>query len=386
MTQCPTNNVLNDLMLGSLPDATAEEVTEHLGSCERCQIEMQKMAVGDLPVDSLLTESTTASPPRNSAYWKVRDSLEHEEVGGLAATKLHSSGNAANRNGSSIGDARDSGSSERGGSSNEADLSFLEPTDDPAYIGRLQHFQISRVIGRGGMGVVLEAFDPHLQRMVAIKVLSRQFQNDQSAIERFCREGRAAASVSHEHVVPMYQVARIEEGEIAFLVMQLIDGETLQTRLEADTPMPPSDVARIAMQITAGLSAAHEKGLVHRDIKPGNVLLEKSTGRVKLTDFGLARSTDDIKLTQTGMLVGTALYMSPEQALGQTIDERSDLFSLGRSDVRNGNRSIRVRSAHCGRSHETDHGHAARGSAQSQFGSRQTLVRFDHAVAPQEAR
>ena len=326
MSQCPTKNVLNDLMRGSLPDATAEDVTEHLGSCESCQAAIQALASGDLPVDSLLTESVLASPPRNSAYWKARELIEQSDPEGLAATQLRLPNDANSRNDWTTSESYLPTS---GVIPHEAELSFLEASDDPAYIGCLRHFQISRVIGRGGMGVVLEAFDPHLQRPVAIKVLNPKFQEKQSAMERFCREGRAAASVSHEHVVPMYQVARIEEGEIAFLVMQLIVGETLIERLKEETPMPPNEVARIAMQIAAGLSAAHEMGLVHRDIKPGNVLIEKSTGRVKLTDFGLARSTEDIRLTQTGMLVGTALYMSPEQALGQTVDERSDLFSLG---------------------------------------------------------
>ena len=332
MNQCPNNKVLNDLLLGLLPKATAEGVTEHLGSCERCQSKIKEMSSGDAPVESLLTKSAAANPPQNSAFSKATNVIDQQDSEDLAETKLHPLQNTP------VADKLTKFSNEKNSdypnlngsdSSSDSELSFLEPCEDPAYIGCLKDFQISRVIGRGGMGVVLEAFDPHLQRVVAIKVLSRGFQNNKGAVERFCREGRAAASVSHEHVVPMYQVARIEEGEIAFLVMQLIDGETLQSRLEEQSPMPSSEVARIGMQIAAGLSAAHEMGLVHRDIKPGNVLIEKSTGRVKLTDFGLARSTDDIRLTQTGMLVGTALYMSPEQALGNTIDERSDLFSLG---------------------------------------------------------
>ncbi|MCL4129105.1 UNVERIFIED_CONTAM: hypothetical protein GTU68_000128 [Idotea baltica] len=179
------------------------------------------------------------------------------------------------------------------------------------------------------MGVVLEAFDSHLHRRVAIKVLNPRFQQDEIARQRFCREGRAAAAISHEHVVPMYQVARLEEGEIAFLVMQLIEGRTLEERLRESPPLPPKEVARIGMQVAAGLAAAHASGMVHRDIKPANILIERDTERVKLTDFGLARVADDVKLTQTGILTGTVLYLSPEQALGNKTDERSDLFSLG---------------------------------------------------------
>ncbi|MCA9168061.1 MAG: serine/threonine protein kinase, partial [Planctomycetales bacterium] len=195
--------------------------------------------------------------------------------------------------------------------------------------GKLHHFQISRVIGQGGMGIVLEAFDTHLHRTVALKVLNPQYQSHDVARQRFCREGRAAAAISHEHVVPMYQVAKAAEGEVAYLVMQLIEGDTLEDRLSNGQPLPPNEVARIGMQIAAGLSAAHKREMVHRDIKPGNVLIEADTNRVKLTDFGLARAADDVKLTKTGMVTGTPLYMSPEQTLGETADERSDLFSLG---------------------------------------------------------
>ncbi|MCA9150573.1 MAG: serine/threonine protein kinase, partial [Planctomycetales bacterium] len=202
-------------------------------------------------------------------------------------------------------------------------------SDDPAYLGKLHHFQISRVIGQGGMGIVLEAFDTHLHRTVALKVLNPQYQSHDVARQRFCREGRAAAAISHEHVVPMYQVAKAAEGEVAYLVMQLIEGDTLEDRLSNGQPLPPNEVARIGMQIAAGLSAAHKREMVHRDIKPGNVLIEADTNRVKLTDFGLARAADDVKLTKTGMVTGTPLYMSPEQTLGETADERSDLFSLG---------------------------------------------------------
>ena len=325
MNSCPTEQQLNDLVTGTLSDSIVDSITEHLGTCDSCQEKMQTMAAGEMAFDSLLVQSVAAAPPENSAYWQVRESfaenspvstskIDHPSTGDIAETRLRKKG---------------SESKAVPYQGTEDELSFLEPSDDPAFIGCLQQFQVSDIIGRGGMGVVLKAYDPHLQRSVAIKVLHAKFQQDPSAIERFCREGRAAAAVSHEHVVPMHQVARIEEDEIAFLVMQLIDGKTLGDCLEEQSPMAPDEVARIAMQIAAGLSAAHEQGLVHRDIKPGNILIEKSTGRVKLTDFGLARISDEVNLTRTGMLLGTALYMSPEQAIGELVDERSDLFSLG---------------------------------------------------------
>ena len=325
MKACPNEDQLSDLIRGALSGTMAGDVTEHVGDCESCQSKIQDLAAGEMPVESLVAESATALPEKDSAYWIVRESLSHQLPGDLSRTKLHSTQ-------ASEVEVPDVNRFDPQSSSTELtsdELAFLDPSDDPAYVGCLQDFKIVRMIGRGGMGVVLEAFDPHLHRTVAIKVLNARFQRDKAAIGRFCREGRSAASISHEHVVPMYQVARVEEGEIAFLVMQLIDGKTLDECLQEQSPMAADEVARIGMQIAAGLSAAHSNGLVHRDIKPGNVLIEKSTGRVKLTDFGLAMNDTDVKLTQTGTLVGTALYMSPEQALGGTVDERSDLFSLG---------------------------------------------------------
>ena len=316
MSTCPPTNQLSDLILGVLPAEAADALTDHIGTCATCQHTMQTIATGEIPIEGLAAESASAKPARDSAYWKVVDDLTTN----LRATQMLNTNGAISHSTSVTPDAGDLSSDE---------LSFLSPSDDPAYIGRLQHFEVARVIGRGGMGVVLEAFDTHLHRRVAIKVLNPKFQQDEIARQRFCREGRAAAAIAHEHVVPMYQVARLDEEEIAFLVMQLIEGETLEDRLKKTSPLPPKEVARIAMQMAAGLSAAHAGGMVHRDIKPGNVLIEKETERVKLTDFGLARVAEEVKLTQTGMLTGTVLYMSPEQALGNKTDERSDLFSLG---------------------------------------------------------
>ena len=210
----------------------------------------------------------------------------------------------------------------------EPSFDFLRPSDDPAYLGKLHHFEIARVIGRGGMGIVFEAFDTHLQRTVAIKVLNPEYAKNDVARQRFCREGRAAAAIAHEHVVSMHQVAREDENQVAFLVMQYIEGETLETRMQ-NRRLPTKEATKVAMQIASGLAAAHHRDMVHRDIKPANILIESATDRVKLTDFGLARATDDVRLTKTGMVTGTPLYMSPEQAMGESADERSDLFALG---------------------------------------------------------
>ncbi len=130
-----------------------------------------------------------------------------------------------------------------------------KPSDDPAYLGRLDHFEIARIIGRGGgMGIVLEAFDTHLQRQVAIKVLNPEFAKNDVARKRFCREGRAAAAISHEHVVSMYQVAKESEGQVAYLVMQMIEGDTLERAIGDGAKDGTQEVAMIGMQIAAGLS------------------------------------------------------------------------------------------------------------------------------------
>lgn len=313
---CPGPQELSELIRGTLSQADTIRVTGHLDTCENCQSAIQQAATGEIPIEALVSGIHQSAPPDQSSYWPAIAKIE-KELGALTRDPGDDLGSDVTQTAVSTGNPP------------PTDLSFLDPSDDPAYLGKLHHFQIARVIGRGGMGIVLEAFDTHLQRSVAVKVLNPQFQANDIARQRFCREGRAAAAISHEHVVPMYQVAKAHEGDVAFLVMQLIDGNTLEERLRGGQPLDPPEVARIGMQIAAGLSAAHQREMVHRDIKPANIMLESETQRVKLTDFGLARAADDVKLTKTGMVTGTPLYMSPEQTLGDAADERSDLFSLG---------------------------------------------------------
>lgn len=323
-TTCLTRDQIQSLIRGSLPPTELQQLTEHIGSCSACQEALQMAATGTLEIESLVAEQMTMNPPNDSAYWPAIRSVADINAAANDVTLPPDNSTPFNAEASTSVDSEGAASKP-----NKPELSFLEPSDDPAYLGRLDHFQIARVIGRGGMGIVLEAFDTHLQRPVAIKVLNPEFAKNDTARQRFCREGRAAAAISHEHVVSMYQVARESDGKIAYLVMQLIDGETLESRLSRNAPISAAEVARMGMQIAAGLSAAHGRGMVHRDIKPANVLIEKETERIKLTDFGLARAADDVKLTKTGMVTGTPLYMSPEQAMGSDADEKSDLFSFG---------------------------------------------------------
>lgn len=203
---------------------------------------------------------------------------------------------------------------------------ILQATTYPTSLGRVGTYEIMGVLGQGGMGVVLKGYEPKLNRHVAVKLLSPQLSAHLESRQRFLREAQAAAAVVHPNVVTIHAV---DDGEPPYLVMELVQGESMQDRLDRDGPFPFAEIVRVAAQIAAGLTAAHARGLIHRDIKPANILIERETGRVKLTDFGLARAANDVGLTQTGFIVGTPLYMSPEQAQGKPIDQRSDLFSLG---------------------------------------------------------
>lgn len=204
---------------------------------------------------------------------------------------------------------------------------WLDASDDPRMIGRFGGYEILGIIGEGGMGIVLKAFEPSLNRYVAIKVLAPHLASNGAARQRFSREARAVAAVLHENVIAIH---RVEENRgLPYLVMPYIAGETLQKRLDDSGPLQLITILRIGRQIAAGLSAAHAQGLVHRDVKPGNILLERGIDRVTLTDFGLARAVDDATVTRSGVIAGTPQYMSPEQARGDAVDIRSDLFSLG---------------------------------------------------------
>ncbi|MEM7561368.1 MAG: serine/threonine-protein kinase, partial [Planctomycetota bacterium] len=197
----------------------------------------------------------------------------------------------------------------------------------PELLGRFERYEVERVLGSGGMGIVLKGYDTDLHRVVAIKVLAPHLAHRGTARARFAREAQAAAAVMHPNVIQIHNVE--SESKVPYLVMQYVPGESLQRRVDYHGPLPVLDSMRIGLQVAAGLSAAHAQGLVHRDVKPANILLEESVERVLLSDFGLARAVDDASLTKTGIVAGTPFYMSPEQAFGQGIDHRSDLFSLG---------------------------------------------------------
>lgn len=193
---------------------------------------------------------------------------------------------------------------------------------------RLKQYKVLHKLGQGGMGWVLLAEDTQLARRVALKVMRKQHAAEEDSRQRFLREARAAAALKHDHIITIYQVG--EDRGVPFLAMELLEGGTLQQRLEYPKPLSIGAAVRIAREIAEGLRHAHERGVVHRDIKPANIWLESPKGRVKILDFGLARHRDTKSgLTQQGEIVGTPHYMAPEQARGKAIDPRTDLFSLG---------------------------------------------------------
>ena len=189
-------------------------------------------------------------------------------------------------------------------------------------------YSLQRELGRGGMGVVYLARDVQLDRDVAIKVLPTHLASDGAARERFLREARMAAGLSHPHIVPIHRVS--EAGGFVFFVMSYVEGETLGERLRARGPLPATDAMRVLREVAWALAYAHGRGIVHRDVKPDNILLEAATGRALVTDFGIAHGgADSVVATDPGKVMGTAHFMSPEQAAGEPLDGRSDIYALG---------------------------------------------------------
>lgn len=205
--------------------------------------------------------------------------------------------------------------------------SLLEPSVRSGDIGMLDGRPVRDLIGQGGMGVVLKVWDHELHRPLAVKLLSPMLASSGAARQRFFREAQAAAAVVHPNIIPIFSV--VSTGKIPYLVMPLVAGGNLQQRIDREGPLPLSELLAIGLQIAEGLCAAHRQGLVHRDIKPANILLDEGGHRVMLSDFGLARALDDATLTASGMVAGTPHYMSPEQARGESVDHRSDVYSLG---------------------------------------------------------
>jgi eukaryotic-like serine/threonine-protein kinase len=193
---------------------------------------------------------------------------------------------------------------------------------------QLGHYDIVAELGRGGMGVVYKGYETSLNRYVAIKVLADSLAHDESVKERFLREARSMAALNDPHIIQIYFIG--DDAGQTYFVMEFVDGESLGSLLKREVKLKPEQAAKIIHQTAMGLSTAHDKGVIHRDIKPGNLMIT-ARGSVKIADFGIALTTQDFskKLTSTGEFVGTPGYLSPEVCLGKPVDQRSDIFSLG---------------------------------------------------------
>jgi serine/threonine-protein kinase len=300
-------NRLRLLLEDALPTPKEAELVHHLDDCRDCQQALEKLAAEKRWWDELPQLNELGRHAGDGTSSKKGDAVAGTSSGGVSATAFDSPH-----------------VQEQGG---PFALDFLDPAEDAEHLGKLDGFDVSAVLGRGGMGVVLKAFDAALNRPVAIKVLAPYFASSGAARARFDREAKAAAAVVHPHIVAIHSVASWKG--LPYLVMSYVAGRSLQERLDSDGPLELKEILRIGMQTAAGLAAAHAQGLVHRDVKPANILLENGVGRVWLTDFGLARAVDDASLTQSGVIAGTPQYMAPEQAQGHSVDHRADLFSLG---------------------------------------------------------
>jgi formylglycine-generating enzyme required for sulfatase activity len=316
---CPARSRLQTLLDGQLAVNEQETVIRHVETCGACQRILDSLTASQSWEDvaaQMRKEDRVPAPALQHVIERAKVATGTDDT--EAEEKSTPRGDAPR--GEETHDVS-------GGHRDDDNLAFLVPSSRPGALGRLGHYEILEVIGKGGFGTVLKGFDAKLHRMVAIKVLSPELSASGTARQRFIREARAAAAVTHDHLVTIHAVEA--DHWPPYLVMQLIDVVTLQEKLNRSGTLGLKEILRIGLQMAAGLAAAHKQGLVHRDIKPANVLLENGVERVKITDFGLAKIVDDASVSQSGVVAGTPMYMSPEQAEGLPIDHRSDLFSLG---------------------------------------------------------
>lgn len=297
-------SLLKQSLSDRLSEVQEEVLAQHLEDCAACRQQLDSLASGDgswLKIESALRNETTGQHLSSGPHSTL------VPVSLAAVDRLHSIGVEIE--------------------TSDFAVDFLEPSTNEDALGSLNNIEIRSIIGHGGNGIVLKGFQNELNRLVAVKVMAPQLATSAAARKRFAREAQATAAIVHPNVMPILTVH--SDGQLPYLVMPYVDCESLQDRIDREGSLPLLDILRIGHQIAKGLAAAHAQGLVHRDVKPANILLEKSVDRVMLTDFGLARAVDDGTLTRPGLIAGTPQYMSPEQAQGNAVDTRSDLFSLG---------------------------------------------------------
>jgi serine/threonine protein kinase len=309
---CPNPELLEAFLLGKVQGEMAKIIDQHLASCPSCL-----RAADNVHVEDEFTQAMkTARPVLLGQPEEVAAIVQHVKALRSEVETVQA------------GETFGHGQAEFQQALEEEDLSFLSPPEQPDEIGRLGEYRVLEVLGVGGMGIVFKAEDPTLRRLIALKVMRPAMAARRFAKDRFLREAASTAAIEHEHIVAIHRVGAC--GNLAFIAMQFLRGESLRARLQREGKFDQREVLRIGRQVADGLAAAHQSGLVHRDVKPDNIWLEEETGRVKILDFGLARAMDDDPgWTQSGIVLGTPRYMAPEQVLGEDLDPRCDLFSLG---------------------------------------------------------
>lgn len=326
---CPAIERYQELLAGKVSVQDGEQLVSHLDQCERCAEAVKRLLATDTVVEMVRGKTLPGGEKPDPALENLMARLwrfKPVPAGGKAA---HGSPTVPPPAPAPAGGATtDLGEGEARPESKHDYADLLAPAQGPDELGRLGPYRVLKVLGAGGMGVVFQAEDPQLQRPVALKAMLPALAARPIAHQRFLREARAAAAVKNDHVVAIYQVG--DDRGVPFLAMEFLEGETLDDRLRREGKLSPAEVIRVGREMADGLAAAHTRGLIHRDIKPANVWLEGKRSRVKILDFGLARAAEEsAHLTQQGVIVGTPAFMAPEQAKGQKVDERGDLFSLG---------------------------------------------------------
>ena len=347
ITDCPTEQTLQRFLLGQNTPEEFAALDAHLETCEHCVAAISTLDGEDSLVAAMQRRHVAGEQAAEEGDMLLTEWLKKLRPGAEASACPPSDVSA---DGAATVDEMPA---QDGSGDTTKIYKFLGPSRNPHELGCLGRYQVRKVLGSGGMGVVFQAFDPDLKRLVALKTTLPALAENPAAKKRFLREAQAAAAIKHDHIVTIYQVG--EDRGIAYLAMELLEGETLDLKLRREGRLSWQEALRITRESAQGLAAAHQHGLIHRDVKPGNIWLEtrdKGRGardkskpaddspltphpsslapRVRILDFGLALPTaDDANLTQSGAIVGTPAFMAPEQCRGQVVDARSDLFSLG---------------------------------------------------------
>lgn len=322
--QCPSEEDLIRFVYGQLSAAESDAWDRHLAICNPC-----RLAVDWIQRRPAAREQSDVKDP-SLARTETSASEDLSEGGSAASSAGSSLGRAASGSAGSLVDrgVGRPGSAVPNPISRKLDQDDIDDREFEHALGRIGKYEVISVVGKGAFGTVFKAYDEQLRRMVALKLLKRSVADNAVAVRRFIREARAGATISHSNVVTTYAVEEVDG--VPLLVMEFVSGRTLRERIGMLPALEVVEIIRIAAQIASGLAAAHAQGVVHRDVKPSNVLLENGVERVKLTDFGLATcKIDNLDLTPGNLMVGTPAYMSPEQAQGGMVDERADLFGLG---------------------------------------------------------